>query len=234
MRFGASDDFFLLHDPLSNPPFRGGFEGLDDCGARLSRAEHRAPSPVHVPWMMGRPTPGDVVWTGCAHPLIVSARVVRLFEEQRITGWSTYPVTVSDKHGNAVEGYVGLAITGRCDRIDLARSSVIVREFPGGWFPRFRGFHVDRAAWDGSDLFMERPDCRGGFTTSKYATARVVDVLRRARIRNIKMTPLADVENDVSMYRIAGAYLLPADIDQRIADAYARQGVPRPANHSQS
>jgi hypothetical protein len=160
--------------------------------------------------------------------MIVSDRVIRIFEEHRFTGWSTYPVAVSDRSGHEIEGYAGLAITGRCDPVDIARSSVVLREYPAGWFPNFRGQFFDLDSWDGSDLFMERPDERGDFTVRRYATGRVARALQREKVRQLTVVSLTDVEIDAVGYRIGKPHRMPADFEQRVADAYASQGVPRP------
>jgi hypothetical protein len=224
------DDFYDLGDPMLRGAFRAGFIGSEDCGARFSRGEGQPADIVPVPWAMGRATPSDVAWTTCGHPMIVSARVIRTLQEHRVTGWSTYPVVVSDRHGDVVEGYAGLAITGRCDPIDIARSSVVVREYPAGWFPKFRGRFLELDSWDGSDLFMERPDARGDLTLLRYATARVVRVLERAKVRPLRFTRLSELEIDVADYSVGKPHLMPADFEQRVADAYARQGIPRPGD----
>jgi hypothetical protein len=223
------DDFYLLGDPVARGAYRASFIGSGDCGAGFSRAEDRPAETVRVPWAMGRATPSDVVWTTSALPMIVSARVIRILEEQGFTGWSTYPVAVSDKSGDVIEGYAGLAITGRCDPVDIARSSVVVREYPAGWFPKFRGRFLDLESWDGSDLFMERPDDRGDSTLFMYATALVARALRRAKVRPLVVTRLTDFEMDAAGYGIGKPNRMPADFEQRVTAAYARQGVPRPA-----
>ncbi len=122
----------------------------------------------------------------------------------------------------------GLAITGRCDAVDITRSSVVVREHPAGWFPVFRGMFFDLDSWDGSDLFMERCDDRGGFTIFRYATAPAAQILQREKVRPLRFTPLGELEMDAVGYGIGKPHLMPADFEQRVADAYARQGVPRP------
>lgn len=160
--------------------------------------------------------------------MIVSARVLQILREHGFTGWSTYPVTVFDKQGSALEGYAGLAITGRCGPVDIARSSIVLREYPGGWFPMFLGRFFDLDSWDSSDLFMERADERGDVTLFRYATARVARALQRARVRQLQITPVADFEIDANGYRIGKPNLMPVDFDQRVSDAYVRQGVPRP------
>lgn len=124
--------------------------------------------------MRGRGTPSDVVWTTCAHPMVVSARD------------------------------------------------------PAGWFPRFRGRYFDVDSWDGTDLFMERPDERGRITLHRYVASRVARALRRENIRQLEIRALADIELHAEGVRIGTPDQMPADYEGRAAEAYARQGVPRP------
>jgi hypothetical protein len=224
----TSGGFFQLDDPFSRS-FRGQFGATVDDGAAFARAEARPDDPVPVEWLMGRPTPSDVVWTTSVYPFVVSRRVIDLLERGRFTGWDSYPVDLVDKHRHPVPGYAGLMITGRCDPVDLSRSELVVREYPGGWFPKFRGQFFASESWDGSDLFMERADERGATSHTMHASARLVDVLRRARIRNLRIEDLARLEITSSVYTIGLAYRLPRDYEARLAEAYARQGVPRPA-----
>jgi hypothetical protein len=127
------------------------------------------------------------------------------------------------------DGFYGMAVTGRCDRVDLLRSELVVRQYPGGWFPKFRGHFFAPESWHGSDLFMERAGEQGSTTLALQATAQLVRALRRERIKNLLMEHIAEVEVPTSVYGIGKAYRLPPDYEARLADAYARQGVPRPA-----
>lgn len=226
----TDDGFYKLSDPVSNPPFRGSFgpRGPRECW-KFGRAEARPDFPVRLEWAMGGATPSDVVWTTSADLPVVSRRVIQLLENGGFTGWDTYPVDLVDKAGDWVPGYAGLMVTGRCDPVDLSRSELVLREFPGGWFPNLRGHFFPPESWDGSDLFMERQDERGSTTLFLYATARLIRALRLARIKNLQIESIAEVEVGVPVYGIGKAYRLPADLEARLAEAYARQGVPRPA-----
>ncbi len=185
MSHSPFDDLYSLQDPLPRGAFRATFEGVDDCGASFSRGEAAPAESVSMRWTMGRATPPEGVWTTCAYPMIVSARIIRLLEDHQFTGWKTYPVTLHDRSGPIHEGHAGLAITGRCNRIDLSRSSVVVREYPAGWYPKFRGQFFDPESWDGSDFFMTRPDDFGPGNLVRYATARVVQAFRPAKVRHV-------------------------------------------------
>lgn len=221
--------FFLLSDPVGNRAFRGQFGATNDKAVSWSRAEARPDGPVPVGWGMGGAMPLDVVWTTLGAPLVVSSRVIRLLKTSGFTGWDTYPVELVDKAGHFVPGYAGLMVSGRCDPVDLSRSELVLREFPGGWFPKLRGHFFPPESWDGSDLFMERKDERGSTTLTIHATGRLIQSLRRERIKNFHIEPIAEVEMGTSVYGIGKAYRLPLDLDARLAEAYARAGVPRPA-----
>jgi hypothetical protein len=224
----TDDGFYLLSDPVSNPPFRGRMLATSDEGWAFGRAEASPDSPVRVEWAMGAATPSDVVWKTSVGLPVVSRRVIQLLESGGFTGWDTYPVDLVDKAGDWIPGYAGLMVTGRCDPVDLSRSEVVVRQFPGGWFPNFRGHFFPRESWDGSDLFVERKDGRGSGSGALHATARLIRALRRHRIKNLRIQHTSEVEVSVSVYAIGEASWLPPDLEARLADAYARRGVPRP------
>jgi hypothetical protein len=54
--------------------------------------------------------------------------------------------------------------------------------------PMIRGLYFDADTWDGTDLFLL------GDTAFRIVTARVADAVRAAKLRNIRLTRLADVE----------------------------------------
>ena len=224
----TTDGFYQLSDPVSDPPFRGRFGSSLHAEWTFGRAEARPEFPLRVEWAMGGARPSDVVWTTSASLPIISRRVIQLLETGGFTGWDSYPVDLVDKAGEWVPGYVGLMVTGRCDPVDLSRSDVVLREFPGGWFPNLRGRFFPPESWDGSDLFMERQDERGSSTLTVFVTARLIRALRRERIKNLDMEHIAEVEISTAVYTIGKAYRLPHDFEARLAQAYERQGILRP------
>jgi hypothetical protein len=48
-------------------------------------------------------------------------------------------------------------------------------------------------------------------------------------VKNLRIEHIAEVEVRTSVYTIGKAYRLPPDFEARLAEAYARQGVPRPS-----
>jgi hypothetical protein len=137
---------------------------------------------------------------------------------------------VTDKKGRLYRDYNGLQISGRCGAVNLTRSVVVLSEYPAGWFPHFLGHYFAEDSWDGTDLFMERPDERGRVTGHVFATERVRDVFRRAKVRNVAFERLTDVSVNTDTYEVGSDYLMPPDFSQRVDAAYARAGVPRPGS----
>jgi hypothetical protein len=225
--FPGFDRLFALHDPLASRPFRGRFEH-HNTGFELSRGEEDVRRPILVRWDMGGAVPMDVVWTTSVHPLIVSSRLVDLLEENRITGWSRYPVTVLDREGDEADTYYGLVVTGRCGVIDLTRSEIELRQMPGGFFPEFRGHYFDPESWDGSDFCVPFHDRKDSASTQRIVTERVIQLLKRHRVRNIRAVRLTEATFPTSIYEIGLRHLLPRDFRARVAEAYEREGVERP------
>ena len=75
---------------------------------------------------------------------------------------------------------------------------------------------------------MERHDEQGAPSLWRYATSRLTSALRSARIKNLCVEDIAEVEIGLPVYGRGKAYRLPADIDARMAEAYAVAGVSRP------
>ena len=218
---------FDLDDPGASRPYRGKFTPHDATLA-LSRGEVRPQSTVRISHAMGADTPGDVIWTTSGDPLIVHSRVIDLLAANHFSGWTTYSVDVFSRGGDLVPGYLGLAITGRCGRVDLTRSKVVLREFPGGWIPHFLGHYFVPDTWDGSDLFMEATDSLGKTSARRFTSEPVHDVFKTAKVTNLHFTRLTEDCVATSNYSIGLKHLLPTDLEERISAAYDEAQVPRP------
>lgn len=75
----------------------------------------------------------------------------------RLTGFSTYPVRPTHNR-KPVPGYRGLAVSGRCGRVDESRGTWLEVNKP---FRRrvLRGMYFDEKSWDGSDFFLNQDPC---------------------------------------------------------------------------
>jgi hypothetical protein len=156
--------------------------------------------------------------------------LIELFRENHLTGWSTYAVEVYAKSGERVDGYHGLAITGRCGPVDLQASSIELVEYPGGWYPHFRGHFFVPDTWDGSDWFMHQPDAEDNASMVRMISERAHAVLLEARLANLGTRRLTEVSVGANVYSIGLQHMLPSDFRQRVDDAYRNSGVSRPAS----
>jgi len=181
-----------LDDPGSSRAYVGDADLAAGREFDLLRGDWVPSDPVVVRWEMGSKSPGDVVWTTLVVPVVVGPRFLAVLRRGGFTGWSTYPVVVHDKAGAVVDGYVGLAVTGRCGGIDDTRSVQVMREYPGGAFPVHQGLFFNEEEWDGTDVF-----CAAGRTGWVFVTSEVVKALRDAKIGNLSLRPAVQVERSV-------------------------------------
>jgi hypothetical protein len=202
--FPGFDRVFYLGSTGSSRAFRGHINLTSDETFSLTRAEMQPSHPVTVRWAMGSVKPGDVIWTTMGVVVIVSESVVQLLRAHGFTGWSLYDVSVRDKQGQLIPGYSGLAITGRCGKIDYTRTVVVPRVYPAGIFPIGKGLLFEPESWDGSDLFM--PADNFGY---KFMVEGVKKAFERAKIRNVYFTPLDQFEVEMMDLEKAGVVLPP-------------------------
>ena len=107
----------------------------------------------------------DIIARGWPHdPFIISDRIVKIFEENHVTGWKTYPVEIYDKKGNLISGYQGFSVTGR-----------------GGSMKENKWRRSD---WDGSDIFIIG-------NIGHYVTERVKILLEENKIKSAEFFPLS-------------------------------------------
>jgi hypothetical protein len=200
--FPGFDRMFSLGSTGSSRAFRGNINLTSDETFGLTRAEMQPSHPITVEWAMGSAKPGDVIWTTMAVVVIVSDSVVQLLRSHEFTGWSLYDVSVRNKQGELIPGYCGLAITGRCGKIDYTRTVVVPRVYPAGIFPIGKGLLFEPESWDGSDLFMP-----AGGVGNKLMVEKVKKAFERAKIKNVLFTPLDQFE--VAMTTLESAGVVP-------------------------
>ena len=152
---------YRLGDALSNTAFRGEVNDVN----QIWRARRGDPpsGAIAVRHMSGKIL-RDLIWTGAVAPL-VSERVTSLLAGASLSGWSTFPVKLFDAGGQEINGYVGLAITGRCNWIGFDRreeASIFRPNRSGGQTRYFRGLKYDEQSWDGSDFYGRRAKNRMG------------------------------------------------------------------------
>ena len=132
----------------------------------------------------------DLVGTTWAVLDLVSDRVTSVLADNGFTGWTTYPVAIYDDRGDAIPGYHGLAVTGRCGPIDERLSPVVTLPpaVPEGEAQPHRiGLRFHPETWDGSDVFTPEG------TAHVFVAQRVRDALVEAKVTNMTLRPLTEV-----------------------------------------
>jgi len=132
----------------------------------------------------------DILNTGWTL-LAISKRITDLLEENNFTGWKKYDADFFDKKNNLIEGYSLLGIEGRAGKLDRTLSEKIFKEpeYPmikGNYY--YKGLYFEEGTWDGSDFFILE-NYYGIFITK-----RVFETLKKAKLTNVKITPISKVE----------------------------------------
>jgi hypothetical protein len=190
-------DFYELADPITKRPLRLTTRRYSDWISRdytweLFRGKASPEQPIKLGTKMGW-QPADFLWSGFVFIVCISSKVVRILNENRVSGWNTYQVDVYGRKGEPLPGYYGLAVTGNECRRDRSRSQIITKQaVPGGKpFEVYKGLYFYEEDWDGSDIFIVRS--YGG----TIVTEKVKNIFKQAKITNVKLTPLPEVEIQV-------------------------------------
>jgi hypothetical protein len=133
----------------------------------------------------------DYVGTTWAVLHIVSDRIVDLLRRNGFTGWTMYRVEITDRVGQPITGYHGLAVTGRCGPIDDQLSGIAILPPPvpeGRAMPHHVGMLFRPETWDGSDIFTPAG------TAFVFVSEHVRDALAEAQVTNLRMQRLSEVK----------------------------------------
>lgn len=128
----------------------------------------------------------DVLWSTMVHLFCTSSRLNQLLGQNKISGWTTYPVEV-DFDLDDCEIF-GFSITGPELSYAPEYSETIRKAIPGRSVYRTmqKGLFFDKSDWDGSDFFLV-----SGFVVG---TQKVYELFKQATVRNVLFTPLSEVE----------------------------------------
>ena len=145
MRMSAADDFsdfFLLNDPFLKTVFRGDSQDY----AVLRNKTFGDTSIVSVPRITleeGYPNkPTNVIWISLIP--IVDEVFLSALSECEASGFDSFEVSVFNRHGNRIEGYRGLAVTGRCGTLGYnpKTAEVVQVKRPARTVPHYRGMRL--------------------------------------------------------------------------------------------
>jgi hypothetical protein len=183
----GSPRFYEMRSPGSFRRYSGHAQNRTrDELVSYSRAKTTPERVVNIVWGEGEQSPADIIWIGASW-LVVSQAFIGVLSGFK--GWSTYPVHVFDGRGELVEGYSGLAISGRCGRVyyDLTRVE------HGERSDNYVGLRFDLQSWDGADI------CYPIVGPGPIVTEALVRSLRRAKMRNYRATELSKVRSPKEM-----------------------------------
>ena len=177
---GAFRPRVLGYLEMEPDPLSGYYRGID-----------RPERPLQLKWVEGARLV-DFTGTTAGLPLLVSQRFVDTLRSQKITGWSTHSIELHGKHNEVIGGYYGLVVTGRCGPIQDERARPALVRAPAGhmaksWF----GYYVDESSWDGSEIFVPEN------TSFTFVVGRVKRLLEAAKLTNITLTPVTEIERIV-------------------------------------
>jgi hypothetical protein len=194
---------YRLDDPLASRPLRLSIGGYSDwlTGEQawaLFRGEFKMMEPLKLKADRGGQAT-DFLWSTFPPLVCISIRIANLFRTHDVTGWTTYPVEVFGRKGEALSGYLGFAVKGQGGSRDRSRSQIITKPAPTSkGQPRqvYRGLYFNKDQWDGSDVF---------WVQGIVVTDKVRMILKTAKATNVALTPLPDVEIDVYLDKLERA-----------------------------
>jgi hypothetical protein len=187
-------NLYELDDPIATRPFRLSilkhnhwitndyawdlFKGRISLDRPLKLGIHSGGQFAHFLWSVFPPI------------VCISTDVVELLQTNGIKGWSTFPVEVYERKSELLSGYYGFSVIGGECRRDRSRSQIVTRQaVPGGEpFEVYKGLYFYEEDWDGSDIFWVKS--YGGIVV----TEKVYKILKRAKVTNVKLIPLPEVE----------------------------------------
>ncbi len=187
---------FKFNDPLANQPLR--LSPKQDCihsdeVGKLFCGEWQPLEPIVLKAVIGG-APFDFLWTTFPPLVCISQRVVDLLLDNRFTGWVVYPVEVYGRKGEPIHGYHGFAVKSYAGEQDLSRSQIITKQPTigvGRAYDVYNRLYFDESKWDGSDIFRV-------YYARKIMTHRIRAVFKKAKVTNVRFTPLTEYELDVS------------------------------------
>jgi len=96
----------------------------------------------------------DMVVAGAPSFYLMSQRLIDVLEKNNVTGWGSYPVTITSSSLGEISNYHAFYIFGKADKADRSLSEKIEVVFPNkskGF--RDKGYYFPLDSWDGSDFF---------------------------------------------------------------------------------
>lgn len=220
-------NFHAVSDPISTKSYRGNIEDEKGDFGKLLRGEYH-PDSLVITHLEGGKESGDLIWNHVNDPFCISEKVKDLLIENDVSGVKFIPTIVKNKNKkqNSTQYYT-VIISGRVDNIDYLNSDIkFIKQ--NGWVKEsahFIGKKFDVESWDSTDFFMERADSEGNSNCHIYVSKKVVDLLKKYKVRNILFEKLSDYETWCDMIKIGASQEMNRRIDEKIENASAQHRI---------
>ena len=140
----------------------------------------------------------DILDTGWPSLYLISDRVKRILEENKLTRRQTFSIKLYDKKDNEILGYHGFSVTGKSAQKDYSKSVIIEKQYaqnaPICKF--YKGFHIDLESWDKMDFFIPET------TIHIIITKKTAEILKKNKITNLCIESIDEYETDVRYVKI--------------------------------
>ncbi len=190
--FSQMSNFYRISDPFSKSlRFKAGEEWWDPkLVFQIRHGQLKPPMPITFRGYMGSYL-SDFLWGSLVGFKCISRKTCGLLKDKEFRGWDTYKIQLLDKKGTYITGYEGFANKGLLLDWDKSKSKLITTSsnYPD-YKPRkfYKGIFFDEAQWDESDFFF--------VDFYEVVTKRVYEAFKKAKISNVKFTPLEEIERD--------------------------------------
>ena len=132
----------------------------------------------------------DILDTGWPNLYLISSKMKNVLDNDQLTGWKIFEISLWDKENKQVPNYFGLSVIGRCGSIDYTKSEIIEKRIvPEGPLCKFyKGLNAGLDTWDYSDFFL--PEKSSGIIVSSKAA----DALIKSKLTNVVLENLMEIE----------------------------------------
>ena len=171
-------------------------EPCDNSDIPRALAVYRGEQPAHATIAFRRAcgrklydhVPTTAVWFK-----LYSETFFAVLAAHQLTGWSSYPISLSTPKVEYAEGYRGLVVTGRCGPV-LSELSRVATKLPPNSRGRPRatkfGYFFDEATHDKSDVFL--PAAEGG---PLFVSQKAKEALSAAQLKGLQFEAAWSAEN---------------------------------------